>query len=272
MSRRFLPCCLAALFFVSAARAQVSEVPFLTGRITDNAEILSEEIRGHLTAIIRAHEEQSGDQIAILTEPSLGGTVEDFSARVLEAWKLGDHGVLLVVSPEDRRIRIEAGSALKGKISEQAAARIVRDIMAPPFRERDYNRGIDAGVHAIIGLLEADAGGTPAPAAHTASGDGESPKDFFEGPDLPIHVRILLGAFIFGIIGLFTAVALVTPGAGWFLYFFLIPFWAMFPVVVLGSYGAFFVFVVYIAGFPIAKIRLTRSGWLEKKKAIWTSS
>jgi len=79
-------------------------------------------------------------------------------------------------------------------------------------------------------------------------------------------VRILLGAFIFGIIGLFTIVGLLTPGTGWFLYLFLIPFWAVFPIVVLGVRGALALFVAYVVGFPVAKLVISRQDWFRTAK------
>ncbi|HET9663536.1 MAG TPA: hypothetical protein VFP00_04845, partial [Burkholderiales bacterium] len=85
-------------------------------------------------------------------------------------------------------------------------------------------------------------------------------------PDLPLTERILFGAFIFGIIGLFTIIGVMTPGVGWFLYLFLIPFWAMFPIVVVGTKGALVLLACYLIGFPLAKFVLTRSAWYEKAK------
>jgi uncharacterized protein len=88
-----------------------------------------------------------------------------------------------------------------------------------------------------------------------------------DDPSLPPWpVRILLACFIFGIIGLFTFFGIVTPGAGWFLYFFLIPFWAMFPIVILGVRGALALLIVYLAGFPIAKLALSRTDWYAKAR------
>ena len=78
--------------------------------------------------------------------------------------------------------------------------------------------------------------------------------------------RILIGSFIFGIIGLFTVLGVVTPGVGWFLYFFLIPFWAMFPIVVVGTRGAFICLVTYVIAFPIAKLTIKNTGWYKKAK------
>ena len=71
--------------------------------------------------------------------------------------------------------------------------------------------------------------------------------------------KVLFGAFIFGIIGLFTFIGIVTPGTGWFLYFFLIPFWAMFPVVIFGSAITFYILLAYLVGFPTAKVLISRT-------------
>ena len=79
-------------------------------------------------------------------------------------------------------------------------------------------------------------------------------------------MRILLGAFIFGIIGLFTFIGIMTPGVGWFLYVFLIPFWAMFPIMIVGFKGALVLLVVYVIGFPVAKLIVARSPWYAKAK------
>ena len=97
-----------------------------------------------------------------------------------------------------------------------------------------------------------DAGGTTPP---TGKGIFDSPQIAeFEGQLPPWPMRILLGAFIFGIIGIFTIVGVVTPGMGWFLYVFLIPFWAMFPIIVVGIKGALVLLGTYVVGFPLAKL------------------
>jgi uncharacterized protein len=113
--------------------------------------------------------------------------------------------------------------------------------MAPRFKAEDFNGGISQGVEAILAQLAG--GDVPLPEAAEASPRRES---FFQGPELPIVERLLFGAFIFGIIGLFTVIGVMTPGAGWFLYFFLIPFWAMFPIVVVGTNGALTLLVTYL--------------------------
>jgi uncharacterized protein len=144
------------------------------------------------------------------------------------------------------------------------AGSIIRNIMTPQFKTGNYNDGIQAGIKAIIEVLE---GGT---LADTESESGASSQDKlssdlkFSEPELSITERILFGAFIFGIIGLFTVIGILTPGVGWFLYFFLIPFWAMFPIMVVGTTGALYCLITYLVVFPIAKLVLKNTGWYMK--------
>lgn len=85
-----------------------------------------------------------------------------------------------------------------------------------------------------------------------------------DDPEISITERILFGAFIFGIIGLFTVIGIVTPGFGWFLYFFLIPFWAMFPIIVVGTRGALICLIIYLIVYPTAKLTLKNTELYKK--------
>lgn len=241
-----------------SGQAQQVDVPFLTGRVVDNAEILKPETRGRITEQLQAHERKTTNQIAVLTVPTLRGeSVEEYAVRVFEHWKLGqkgkDNGVLVVVAPQDRRMRIEVGYGLEGTLTDASASRIIRDVMTPRFRAGDYDGGIAQGVAAIVGRLEGS------PAAVEESPPRVQPSEFISAPAMALHEKVLFGAFIFGIIGLFTFLGIVTPGMGWFLYFFLIPFWAMFPVAIFGSGITFYILIAYLIGFPIAKILVSRS-------------
>ena len=261
------------LFLVAIAGFAV-DVPYLTGRVVDNAEILSPTARDRITALMKAHEDKTSDQIAVLTLPTLDGeSVEGYSTRVFESWKLGqkgkDNGVLVVVVPNDRKMRIEVGYGLEGTLPDVAAARIIRNVMTPAFKAGDYDKGVAEGVAAIVAQLEGrgDAAGAPAGIADTSSGGSSSGKKGsfeFEGPDIPWYMRILLGCFIFGVIGLFTVVGVLTPGVGWFLYAFLIPFWAMFPIIVIGPKATVGVLALYLIGYPIAKLILSRNPAYQK--------
>ena len=212
----------------------------------------------------------------MLTVKSLDGeSVEDFAVRVFEAWKLGqkgkDNGVLVIVAPNDRRMRIEVGYGLEGTLTDAAAARIIRDRITPRFKANDYDGGVAQGVAAIVGTLEG--GRDVRRRVSRASGaKKEGFLSFLDSVDVsefeqdlpPWPMRILLGAFIFGIIGLFTFIGIMTPGMGWFLYLFLIPFWAMFPIVIVGVKGALLCLAIYVIGFPLAKLLLRGTDWYAK--------
>lgn len=256
---------------VAAIPAVAAEVPFLSGRIVDDAGVLGTGARARIEAMLQGHDERTTNQIVVLTVPALGDdTVEGYAERVFSTWKLGrkgqDNGVLVIVATGDRRMRIEVGYGLEGTLTDGAAGSIIRNVMAPRFKSGAYDQGIEEGVAAIVGVLEGNAGSaTPDAAAGSARGSGSAAKSSgLEGPDLPWYQRILLGAFIFGIIGVFTVIGVMTPGSGWFLYVFLIPFWATFPVVVVGSGGAIGLLATYVVGFPIAKLIIRNKPWYHK--------
>jgi len=261
---------VAALSF-AAATASAVDVPYLSGRVVDDAEILSPATRERLTAASKAHEDRTTNQVVVLTVPTIGGeSVEEYANRVFGTWKLGqkgkDNGVLVLVVPKDRKMRIEVGYGLEGTLPDVEAARIIRNRMTPRFKAGDFDGGVTDGLDAIIASLEGnrgasvDAGGASGDTGGTASTpkaagflDSSQFADI-EGQLPPWPMRILLGAFIFGIIGIFTVLGVLTPGVGWFLYVFLIPFWAMFPIIVVGVKGALVLLAIYVVGFPIAKL------------------
>lgn len=256
---------IAVLLIVHTAFA--IDIPYLTGRVTDNAQILSVETRKSITERLKAHEDKTTNQIAVLTVPALNGEgIEEYAVAVFNDWKLGqkgkDNGILVVVAPHDRRMRIEVGYGLEGTMPDGVAGSIIRDVMTPHFKSNDYNKGIDEGVNAIIKVLE---GGAVPAAQNFADPGGQKSSGFhLDTPDMSLTERILIGAFIFGIIGLFTIIGVLTPGVGWFLYLFLIPFWAMFPIIVVGSTGALYLLITYLIAYPIAKLLLRNSDWYVK--------
>jgi uncharacterized protein len=255
---------LFAALWLAAAAVQAADVPYLSGRVVDEAEILSPAARERIVATSKSHEDKTTNQVVVLTVPTIGGeSIEEYATRVFDAWKLGqkgkDNGVLVLVVPSDRKLRIEVGYGLEGTLPDVEAARIIRNRITPRFKTGDFDGGITDGVDAIVAELEGrggatgDAGGTTAPS--TGKGIFGSPQIAqFEAQLPPWPMRILLGAFIFGVIGIFTIIGVVTPGMGWFLYVFLIPFWAMFPIIVVGVKGALVMLGIYVVGFPLAKL------------------
>jgi uncharacterized protein len=248
-----------------------NDVPFLTGRVTDNAYLLSSETHSLLTDSLKAHEMRTTNQVVILTIPAIGGeSIEEYANRVFNEWKLGqqgkDNGVLIIVVPDERRMRIEVGYGLEGILTDLTASRIIQFVMTPKFRDGDYEGGIVDGALTVIDILEGGYLDEGLTFGETGDSEGAGLSGL-DNPDLTITERILFGAFIFGIIGLFTVIGIMTPGFGWFLYVFLIPFWAMFPIVVFGTRGALICLISYLIIYPGAKLFLNKSEWYNKAKA-----
>lgn len=251
-----LACLFTLVFTTWAQRA----VPELWGhRIHDEAHILTQATVDNLEAILRQHEDSTTNQIAVLVIPSLEGEVlEEYSMRVAhDAWKLGtknnDNGVLLLIAVDDRKMRIEVGYGLEGVLTDAITNRIIRNEIAPHFRDQEYDEGVTAGVKAIVAAI-----GNEYSIPESTSSSGNSALEM----DMTWTERLLIGAFIFGILGIFTVIGVFVPGCGgWFLYAFLIPFYAIFPLAVVGVTGGMTLLGIYIIGFPIVKILLARSAW-----------
>lgn len=197
-------------------------VPPLTGRVVDHAGALPAGRKAALEERLAAFESRKGAQVAVLLVASTGPeTIEEFSIRVAEAWKIGreesDDGAILLVAVQDRTLRIEVGYGLEGALSDLVSKRIVEDIIKPHFRTGDLAGGVEAGVDAMIRVIDGEA--LPAPAADQWKGDGERkgignllPVLFFLFIGLGSAVRRMLGRVGAGTLGGGVAGAL-----GWFL-------------------------------------------------------
>lgn len=148
------------LCWAAVAVADVA-VPPLTGRVVDQTGTLTSEQISTLDGTLQAFEQRKGSQIAVLivptTEPE---TIEQFSIRVAEAWKIGrkkvDDGAILVVAKDDRRLRIEVGYGLEGVLTDVTSKRIIDEIITPKFRDGDFAGGITAGVDRMIGVIDGE--------------------------------------------------------------------------------------------------------------------
>ena len=217
-----LPLVLGLVWLVAGPAAWAAkEVPFLAARVNDLANLVPPAVRERLETKLADLERRTGAQIAVLTVDSLDGdSVEDYAVRVFQTWKLGrkgvDDGVLFVVARQERRMRIEVGYGLESRLTDARSRQILDDIVRPVFRAGNFGAGIEAGVDAIAAVIQ----GAPLPA----------PKKDRTG-QVGSVVGILVFALMFlTVIGTFSMVALFTPGiAGWFLYLFLTPFYAIFP-------------------------------------------
>lgn len=156
MIRAFL--LVAALLFSSPALAV--DFPPLTGRVVDQAELLSPDQEAQLTARLEALQRTSSRQLVVATVSSLQDLpVEDYANGLFRAWRLGqsqaNNGVLLLVAPNERKVRIEVGYGMEPIVTDALSSTIIRDQILPRFRDNDYAGGIIAGSDALIRQLGA---------------------------------------------------------------------------------------------------------------------
>jgi len=149
---------LLSLAWLSAP-AFAQTFPTLTGRVVDNANLLPPDQEAALTAKLERLEQSTGRQLVVATVPDLQGyPIEDYGYRLGRAWGIGqkgqNNGVILLVAPNDRKMRIEVGYGLEPYLTDALSSVIIREQMRPKFQANDYAGGINAGVDAIIAQLQ----------------------------------------------------------------------------------------------------------------------
>lgn len=152
---------LLCLGLVRAVWAEQVPVPAFDRWVVDQTATLDSNTRSHLEARLAELDAAKGAQLAVLVVATTGeDTVESYARRVFDAWQLGrkgvDDGILLLVAKEDRRMRIEVGYGLEGRVPDLVAGRIIREQMAPRFQQGDYAGGVVAGVDSLIKLIEGE--------------------------------------------------------------------------------------------------------------------
>lgn len=169
---------LLASFLLGTAQAEVA-IPPLKQRVTDLTSTLDTSQIQTLEAKLAAFEKAKGSQISVLVLPTTQPEViEQFAIRVVEVWKLGrkgvDDGVLLLVAKDDRKLRIEVGYGLEGALNDATAKRIVAEIISPAFKQGDFYGGIDAGVTAIIKVIDGEPLPPPTSGGQSMDADSDS--------------------------------------------------------------------------------------------------
>jgi uncharacterized protein len=157
------------LLLITAWRGGVAaelEFPQLTGRVVDEAALLTPAERHSITETLKAHEEATGNQLVVVTLRSLQGTpIEDYGYQLGRFWRIGqqgkDNGVLLIVAPNERKVRIEVGYGLEGALTDATSRAIIERIMVPAFRSGQFGPGIVAGVGAILEVISGEGGPLP---------------------------------------------------------------------------------------------------------------
>ena len=173
------------------ARADVA-VPPLTGRVVDLTGTLSSDQAAALEQKLKAFEDRKGSQLAVLIVPTTQPeTIEQYSLRVVEQWKLGrkkvDDGALLLIAKNDRKLRIEVGYGLEGALNDATSKRIIDEIITPKFRSGDFASGISDGADRILKVIDGEP--LPEPAPKSEQIDFSGIGDWF-----PFLLIIVLGA------------------------------------------------------------------------------
>lgn len=200
---------VALLIALFAMPAFAQTFPALTGRVVDAAKILSPEQVAAMDAKLQAQEVASGHQLVVATIPDLQGyPIEDYGYKLGRAWALGkkdtNDGAILLVAPNDRKVRIEVGYGLEPVLTDAYSGVIINTQILPHFKANDYPGGINAGIDAIAEQIKLP----PEQAqARMAAAVTETRKQ--SGAGIPIGV-ILPFIFIF----IFFVLPLLRRGAG----------------------------------------------------------
>ncbi len=143
---------------VTPVSAQDFSFPQLTGRVVDAAGILSLDTERELTELLKNHENATTNQVVVVTVPSLQGySIERYGVELGRQWGIGqegkDNGVLLLVAPNERKVRIEVGYGLESTLTDASSKTIIERVILPRFRDGNMNDGIRSGAMAIVAVL-----------------------------------------------------------------------------------------------------------------------
>ena len=209
MARRVALAITAWLCLICAVAAQALTFPVLSGRVVDEAGALGATDRAVLTETLAGLETSTTDQLVVVTLKSLQGTsIEDYGYQLGRRWQIGqkdkNNGVLLIVVPSERQVRIEIGYGLEGTLTDALSKIIIENSILPRFKAGDVPGGIKRGVEDVIQVLSGDAEGLQQRNARSISPDNEQ-----QGVKIPVWLAIVLAL---GGIGLLIFCA-ITQGA-----------------------------------------------------------
>ncbi len=231
-------------------------VPSLAGRVTDLTETLAPAQREALERRLAEFETRKGSQIAVLIVPTTQPeSIEQYSMRVVEQWRLGrkgvDDGALLLVAMQDRALRIEVGYGLEGALSDLVTNRIVEDIVVPHFKSGDFAGGIEAGVDAMIRVVD----GEPLPEPEARPSPERAPVGLEALFVIVLVLVFVVGNVLRAIIGRLPAAAVIGGAAGAIA-------WMLAASLALAAVVAFVGFVsTLVSGTAARTGRATRGGW-----------
>ena len=232
---------LIPLLVVSVLALDLAPIPPLTNRVTDVTGTLTEGDKADLENFLAQVEAQKGSQIAVLIVPTTQPeALEQYSLRVVEAWKLGrkkvDDGFLFLVAKDDHTMRFEVGYGLEGALPDAICKRIIDEIVSPRFRSGDFSGGVYAGLAAAVKIIQGES--LPPPTKKHGRGG--------KGAKIPLQL-LFVGIFvfhaIFGRIVGGTLGGLLIGAAVWFIL------GSLFLGIVAGVLGLLFVVLGMASGF-----------------------
>lgn len=144
-----------ALLLLCMQTLAAIEFPALTGRVVDNAGMLSAADERSIGGVLKAHEEATSNQVVVVTIDSLKGySIEEYGYQLGRHWGIGqkdnNNGVLLIVARNDRKVRIEVGYGLEGNLTDAVAGHIIRTKITPEFKRGRFSSGIRKGIESIL--------------------------------------------------------------------------------------------------------------------------
>ncbi len=201
--RGLLKTITASAVVFAATYAFALEVPVLKGRVNDYGDMISPAVEAELEQKLKAFENSDSTQIVILTVSSLeGDSLEDFTIRVAEKWKIGqakkDNGVIIFAAKNDKKMRIEVGRGLEGVLTDLLTGRILDNVIRPKFRAADFDGGFTAGVDSIILASRGEFKNDGAPSSQVKS---SSPGKFFIIMLFVLYFAVMIFSRISKIIG-----------------------------------------------------------------------
>ena len=184
-----------AIGLAVALPAAALTFPPLTGRVVDDAHVLSAETQAALTAKLAALEQKNGDQLVVVTLPSLQGqAIEDYGYQLGRYWGIGEksknNGALFIVVPSERKVRIEAGYGLEPVLTDGVSSIILQTAVLPKFRAGNIEGGVVAGTDAIIDQLGLD------PATAKAKAQAAESRPVHTAHPIPVIFIILIVFFV----------------------------------------------------------------------------
>lgn len=225
--------------FATLSLAEVA-IPLLKARVTDLTRTLSKSEIAQLEQKLADYEIKKGSQVAILVVPTTQPeTIEQYSMRVVEAWKLGrkgvDDAVLLLVAKNDRALRIEVGYGLEGVLPDVVAKRIIDEIIVPAFREGNFAGGLQAGIEHIFKIIEGEP--LPPPSIRRDTGVSSEPSIILDNI-IPIFlVFLVLGKILQAMFGRLIGATVTGTIAGSIV-------WLIFSSLVIAIFVAIIIFLI----------------------------